>query len=58
MMSLLGNRCPVCVFSTQYTLGIGNGCEGGPDTFCYYGVEKMDCTFGFTCLTFFLKKVA
>lgn len=55
IISLLGNWCPVIVSSTQYTFGIANRCEGGPDTFHNYGLEKMDCTFGFTCLTFFLK---
>lgn len=40
MMSLLGNQCPVIVFSTRYALGIANRCEGGPDTFRYYGLEK------------------
>lgn len=55
IISLLGNWCPVSVSSTQYTFGVANRCEGGPDTFRNYGLEKMDCTFGFTCLTFFLK---
>lgn len=40
MTSLLGNQCPVIVFSTQYSLGVANRCEGGPDTFCSYGLEK------------------
>lgn len=56
IMSLLGNRCPVSVPSTRYTLGIANRCEGGPDTFRYYGLEKNGLYIWLHMFNFFLKK--
>lgn len=56
IMSLLGNRCPVSVPSTRYTLGIATRCEGGPDTFRYYGLEKNGLYIWLHMFNFFFKK--